>query len=172
MTHVKVLEALRFASLKHRDQRRKDASRSPYVNHLIDVATILAVAEVDDEEVLAAAILHDTIEDTDTTEGELRLAFGDRVTDLVLEVSDDKDLDFKARKQKQIDSAPSKTPGATLIKLADFTSNLRDLPRAWSHERKKSYVDWIEAVFSRLNPVHSGLEEDLRHAIRSASHRL
>ena len=94
------LKALHFAADKHRDQRRKDESASPYINHPIYVAQILSdIAGIDDVEVLCGAVLHDTVEDTETSLNDIELAFGLRVARIVEEVTDDKSLEKKARKQ-------------------------------------------------------------------------
>src|SRR3954453_22443163 len=123
-----ILRALAFAAHKHRDQRRKDPEATPYINHPIAVAHLLAnEAFVDDEAVLTAAILHDTIEDTATTGDELRAIFGDEVAALVGDLTDDKSLSKEQRKQLQITHASHVSPRARLVKLADKTCNLRDL---------------------------------------------
>ena len=126
--------------MKHRDQRRKDADQSPYINHPLQVADLLASEDVE-EDVVLAALLHDTIEDTDTSAEELELAFGASVLSLVLEVTDDKTLDKVDRKRLQIENAPKKSSNAKMIKLADKICNVRDItaasPVGWGRERKK-----------------------------------
>ena len=100
---ARIVQAARFAAEKHKDQRRKDADASPYINHPLAVASVLAVeGGVDDTDVLCAALLHDTIEDTQTTAAELEAIFGDKVTAIVLEVSDDKSLAKALRKEAQV----------------------------------------------------------------------
>jgi len=149
-----ILKACEFAADKHRNQRRKDHARTPYINHPLAVARVLAdEGGVKDAEMLAAAILHDTLEDTQTTLEELRKAFGRRVASLVAEVTDDKTLPKQVRKQRQIDHGPSKSQGAALIKVADKICNLRDLkkspPKQWTRERRRQYRAWaIEVVRS------------------------
>lgn len=146
---ARLLEAASFAADKHRDQRRKDAGATPYINHPLVVARILADAGVEDTEVLMAAILHDTVEDTDTTPEELTTAFGERVCRLVLEVTDDKALDKLERKRLQVVQAPSKSPGAKMVKIADKIANLRDLkasPPNWTEARIGAYVQFAEMV--------------------------
>jgi guanosine-3',5'-bis(diphosphate) 3'-pyrophosphohydrolase len=106
---AELLEAVMFAAERHRNQRRKDAEASPYINHPIALAHLLAtVGAVEDLDVLRAAILHDTVEDTETSEAELRQRFGDAVTDIVMEVTDDKALPKQRRKELQIEHAPHK----------------------------------------------------------------
>ncbi|MGH8704392.1 MAG: HD domain-containing protein, partial [Burkholderiales bacterium] len=119
-----LLRALSFAAHKHRDQRRKDAAASPYINHPIALAEVLAIeGEVSDIEVLAAALLHDTIEDTATSGEELRQQFGARIAGIVAEVTDDKTLPKAERKRAQVDHAAHLSAAAKLVKLADKTCN-------------------------------------------------
>ncbi|PUE15193.1 phosphohydrolase [Limnohabitans sp. WS1] len=158
-----LLQAVAFAADKHRNQRRKDADASPYINHPIALANVLAnEGGVQDVSVLCAAVLHDTIEDTETTAEELRDLFGDQVASVVLEVTDDKLLEKLVRKQMQIEHAPHISPQAKLVKLADKISNVRDIlaspPADWSPERKQAYFDWAAAVVAGLRGVHPGLE--------------
>lgn len=158
-----LVQAVAFAADKHRNQRRKDAEASPYINHPIALANVLAnEGGVQDVTVLCAAVLHDTIEDTETTAEELRAVFGDQVAAVVLEVTDDKSLEKSVRKQLQIEHAPHISPQAKLVKLADKISNVRDIlaspPADWSAERKQAYFDWAAAVVAGLRGVHPGLE--------------
>lgn len=157
------VKAVAFAAEKHRNQRRKDADASPYINHPIALVNVLAnEGGVRDETVLIAAVLHDTIEDTETTAQELRGLFGPVVTSVVLEVTDDKSLEKQERKQRQIDHAPHISNEAKLVKLADKISNLRDLlaspPANWSLARKQAYFTWASEVVAGVRGVHPGLE--------------
>jgi (p)ppGpp synthase/HD superfamily hydrolase len=150
-----VLRAAAFAADKHRHQRRKDHARTPYINHPLAVARVLAEeGGVKDPQILAAAILHDTLEDTETTPKELQREFGARVAALVSEVTDDKSLPKQRRKQLQIDYAPMKSKGAALIKVADKICNLRDLrdspPTHWTVERRRNYTHWALRVIASL----------------------
>src|SRR5438128_10970757 len=121
-----ILSALAFAAEKHRDQRRKNAEASPYINHPIALANMLAnEGHVDDFVVICAALLHDTIEDTETTPEELRAAFGDEIAAIVLEVSDDKLLAKHDRKRVQIEHASSLSYKAKHVNLADKNLNMR-----------------------------------------------
>ncbi len=158
-----VIKAMAFAADKHRNQRRKDVDASPYINHPIGLANVLAnEAGVEDERVLVAAVLHDTIEDTETNEQELIRLFGKEVADIVLEVSDDKALPKAERKRLQVEHAPTLSRRAKLVKLADKICNLRDVasspPTDWALERKQEYFDWAQAVVDGLRGVHPGLE--------------
>ncbi len=158
-----LFRALAFAAHKHRDQRRKDAEASPYINHPIALAEVLAgEGGVADVEVLAAALLHDTIEDTDTTDAEVASAFGRRIADVVAEVTDDKNLAKAERKELQVEHAAHISREAKLVKLADKICNLRDVadqpPKDWSMERRREYFDWAKRVVDRLRGVHPALE--------------
>ncbi|MDP2370518.1 HD domain-containing protein [Rhodoferax sp.] len=167
-------KAVAFAADKHRNQRRKDEQASPYINHPIALANVLAnEGGVDDLTVLCAAVLHDTIEDTETTADELRAAFGPKVASVVMEVTDDKSLEKSLRKQRQVEHAPHISTEAKLVKLADKISNLRDVlsspPADWSVERKQAYFEWAARVVAGLRGVHPGLESvfDCVYARRS-----
>jgi guanosine-3',5'-bis(diphosphate) 3'-pyrophosphohydrolase len=158
-----VIKALAFAADKHRHQRRKDHEASPYINHPIDLAHILVnEAGVRDPLVVVAAILHDTVEDTATTPGELTAEFGPEVSAIVAEVTDDKDLPKHERKRLQEVRAPGASFRAQQVKLADKISNLRDLvtrpPAAWDVERKRAYFDWCKRVVDGVRGRHAALE--------------
>jgi guanosine-3',5'-bis(diphosphate) 3'-pyrophosphohydrolase len=158
-----LLTAADFAARKHRTQRRKDAAATPFINHPLAVARALAEeGGVDDAEVLAAALLHDTIEDTVTSYLELRGHFGTRIADLVAEVTDTKFLGKRTRKRLQLARARRASAEARQIKVADKLCNLRDIlakpPADWSAERKREYFDWAKAVVDRVRGVNAGLE--------------
>lgn len=153
-----LLAAVEFAASKHSTQRRKDHEASPYINHPVAVANLLAnEGGVGDLATLQAAILHDTIEDTQTTYEELVSQFGVEVADLVAEVTDDKMLDKDVRKRLQIDHASHKSVRAAKIKIADKTCNLRDIasapPSDWNGQRKREYFEWAKAVVDGLPDV-------------------
>jgi len=135
-----ILEALDFSAYKHKDQRRKDVGASPYINHSIALAKILCIeGRIEDSTTVCAALLHDTLEDTETTPGELIERFGPVICSIVQEVTDDKSLSQPERKKLQIEHAKSISPKAQLVKLADKIANLRDLadasPVGWDVER-------------------------------------
>jgi guanosine-3',5'-bis(diphosphate) 3'-pyrophosphohydrolase len=158
-----ILRATAFAAAKHRNQRRKDAEASPYINHPIALAdTLVNEGGVDDPAILAAAILHDTIEDTDTTAQELRDIFGAVIAEVVLEVTDDKSLDRDRRKQAQLDHARHLSPRAAQVKIADKISNLRDIlatpPADWSAARKREYFEWAKAIVDAVRGANAKLE--------------
>ena len=167
-TPSQLFEALAFAAHKHRKQRRKDVEASPYINHPIALARTLAVeGGIVDTRTLIAAVLHDTVEDTDTTFEEIRALFGAEVADTVREVTDDTSLDKPDRKRLQIEHAPHMSKRAALVKLADKTSNLRDVasnpPRGWPLARKRAYFDWAKAVvcFVDREPIQAVVPADL-----------
>ncbi|SAK78595.1 HD domain-containing protein [Caballeronia ptereochthonis] len=166
-----LIRAFAFAADKHRNQRRKDAEASPYINHPIALADVLAnEAGIDDERVLLAAVLHDTIEDTDTSHDELVRWFGEEVAHIVAEVTDDKSLPKAERKRLQIEHAAHVGHRAKLVKLADKICNLRDIatmpPADWSDERKREYFEWAKRVVDALRGAHAGLEALFDEAYR------
>lgn len=159
----KLIQAIHFAADRHRNQRRKDVEASPYINHPIALTNVLAnEAFIEDDRVLIAAILHDTLEDTETTETELVRLFGQEITAIVLEVTDDKTLPKAERKRLQIEHASTISRRAKLVKLADKICNLRDInanpPSNWPEERKREYFEWAKAVVDGLRGVHPALE--------------
>ena len=157
-----ILAAAHFAADRHRDQRRRDTV-TPFINHPLALADILASeGGVSDPVVIAAALLHDTVEDTETTLDELEARFGTEVAGIVAEVSDDKALPKQERKRLQIVHAPHISPRAKLVKLADKIANLRDLaarpPADWPQERRAGYVRWSAEVIAGLRGTHAALE--------------
>lgn len=164
---VILLETINFAAEKHRNQRRKDPEATPYINHPIGVARILShEGGVSDIEVLQAALLHDTVEDTDTTVEELDAAFGSTVSRIVQEVTDNRALSKQERKRQQVEHAPHCSHQAKLVKLADKLYNLRDLnrctPQGWSAERVQEYFVWAAQVVNGLRGTNPVLEEKLQ----------
>jgi guanosine-3',5'-bis(diphosphate) 3'-pyrophosphohydrolase len=158
-----VIRALAFAADKHKNQRRKDREASPYINHPIALAQILVnEASVTDPVAVVAAVLHDTVEDTDTTLDELTAVFGAEVAGIVAEVTDDKALSKEERKRLQEVHAPTASFRAQQVKLADKIGNLRDLasspPARWDLERKRAYFDWAKRVIDGVRGRHQALE--------------
>ena len=156
------VRALQFASRKHSFQRRKDPSQSPYINHPIAVVDHLVnVGKVFDCGTLIAALLHDTVEDTDTTQDELNVTFGVEIGKLVGEVTDNKELQAHVRKQLQVEHAPFLSFGAKLIKLSDLSCNLSDVidsPPPWSDQRRYDYLLWTEQVVAGCQGTNEHLE--------------
>ncbi len=163
MDAKRLLQAVEFAAERHRYQKRKDAGESPYINHPIGVATVLAVeAGIEDEALLMAAVLHDTVEDTKTSIEELEACFGAEVAGLVSEVTDDKSLQKQERKRLQVKHAQHASAEVRQLKIADKICNVRDLaahpPVEWSVGRKLGYVDWASEVVEACSGVNPQLE--------------
>lgn len=158
-----LLKAITFAAEKHRHQRRKDPEASPYINHPIDLANVLLnEGGVSDTTALCAAILHDTLEDTQTTTEELAREFGGEICNIVLEVTDNKKLKKHKRKELQVKHGPHLSTRARLVKLADKICNLRDVatnpPTRWPVKRQIDYFDWAKAVIDNLRGANPKLE--------------
>jgi (p)ppGpp synthase/HD superfamily hydrolase len=171
--YVLVLKAADAAARWHVDHRRKGATQEPYINHLLEVASLVAEAtEGKDPELIAAALLHDAIEDQEVPAEIIERDFGPRVLALVKEVTDDKTLDKAARKRLQIEKANTKSQGAKVIKLADKTSNLRSVATSpapdWSDERRLDYIEWAEQVVAGLRGASKWLEDQFDEAARNA----
>lgn len=173
----RLLSAASFAAEKHRDQRRKNVDASPYVNHPLAVAALLAnEGGVTDLDLLIAAVLHDTVEDTDTSQDEIAELFGRAVGDLVGEVTDDKSLPKQRRKQLQIENAPHKSVHAKQLKIADKICNVRDIdatsPANWKRGRKTQYLDWAALVTAGCRGVNPTLDELVERTIAEARIRI
>lgn len=158
---ARVLRATRFASHKHRDQRRKGEGRIPYIHHPVEVAELVA-RDGGPVDTVVAALLHDTLEDTETTPEEIEEQFGSRVLGLVREVTDDGRLGKAERKREQVERAGSLSPEACRIRIADKICNLaslyQDPPHGWSHERKVEYFHWAREVVERARGACPELE--------------
>lgn len=167
-----LIRAAAFAAHKHRNQRRKDSDASPYINHPIALANVLAnEAGLVDSIVLTAALLHDTLEDTDTTLAELEAEFGQTIAGIVLEVTDDKSLPKAERKRLQVEHAAHISQPAKLVKLADKICNLRDVanspPADWPLERRREYFEWARSVVDQMRGTHAILEALFDSAYRA-----
>ena len=171
------LKAMKFSAEKHRNQRRKDEQESPYINHPIEVANVLwTVGDVYDVTTIVGALLHDTIEDTNTTPEEILNNFGKDVLALVLEVSDDKNLPKKERKIKQIKKASFLSFRAKQLKLADKICNISDIanspPQNWSWQRRVDYLEWADSVIAGLRGVNAKLETYFDETLTEAQKKL
>jgi guanosine-3',5'-bis(diphosphate) 3'-pyrophosphohydrolase len=165
------LRAAAFAARKHQHQRRKDVEASPYINHPLEVAAILGEeGGVTDPLTLTAAVLHDTLEDTETTPEELAAAFGPTIRDLVLELTDDKRLPRAERRARQAATATRLSGRAKLIRIADKIANVRDVthhpPARWDLQRRREYLDWAEAVLAGCRGLSRPLEACYEEALR------
>ena len=167
-----ICAAVLFAADKHRLQTRKNKEKTPYISHPIGVAyNVMSFGEVRDSAIIIGALLHDTVEDTQTTFEELKEKFGDTVTGYIKEVTDDKSLGRQERKRLQVINAPHKSKGATMIKLADKLYNVNDLisstPADWSQSRVDNYLQWAQSVVDRLPRVNPKMSEAVDTAINS-----
>jgi GTP diphosphokinase / guanosine-3',5'-bis(diphosphate) 3'-diphosphatase len=161
----RILAAAHFAAQYHATQKRKGEAGEPYINHLIEVAELVAgSSEFLDTDLIMAAFLHDTVEDTSVTPEQLKARFGSDVASLVMEVTDDKSLPKETRKALQVQNAHKKSPRAQTLKLADKISNLRALlsspPANWSLERKRQYFEWARDVVARLTTPNEFLKQE------------
>jgi (p)ppGpp synthase/HD superfamily hydrolase len=168
---ARLLSALSFSAQKHRRQKRKDPDGSPYINHPIEVARVLAeVGQVVDPQILIAAVLHDTLEDTETTPLELEALFGPEVRRLVEEVTDDKTLEKSIRKELQVSKVAGLSPSAKMIRIADKICNVRDVshspPAHWEIPRRREYFDWTERVVMGCRGVNETLEQLFHEVLR------
>ena len=176
MSIPEILRAAAFAADKHQSQRRKDRAASPYINHPLAVAEILSRHGVTNPVVIQAALLHDTVEDTETSREELEREFGEEVAALVMEVTDDKSLPKAERKRLQIEHAPRISDSAKLIKLGDKICNARDVsenpPADWPLDRKQEYLAWTQQVVAGCRGVNAGLERHFDLLLDAAYSRL
>jgi len=173
----KLLKAIEFAADKHKYQNRKDAEKIPYINHPIKVAnTLIQVGKEENLELLVAAVLHDTIEDTDTKPKEIEEKFGKEVLDLVLETTDNKNLPKPVRKILQIKNATKKSDKAKKLQIADKICNVKDIielpPVDWSTRRKLQYFDWAEKLVYKLRGVNPYLENLFDELIKKGRNKL
>lgn len=169
---VQVTRALDYAAQKHVGQRRKGEAKEPYINHLAEVAHLLAEATGGgDTNLVIAGLLHDCIEDQGVKYEELVELFGADVAGLVRDVTDDKNLLKAERKRLQVEHAPHKSTRARMLKIADKTSNLRALavspPAGWDEQRKRDYFAWAQAVVAGCRGVNAFLEAKFDEAWRN-----
>ncbi|MEW6562277.1 MAG: HD domain-containing protein [Pseudomonadota bacterium] len=160
---VRIAEALDYAAVKHVHQRRKGELAEPYLNHVTEVARLIATAtEGKDPNLVIAALLHDTMEDQGVGYDELCLRFGEDVANLVQEVTDDMSIPKPERKLLQQFNASLKSPRAKMLRIADKTSNLHSLlnspPKHWDMERKREYFEWSRRVVEGCRGVNAALE--------------
>ena len=173
----RLLFAVNFAADRHRDQRRKGPDATPYINHPLAVAALLANdGGITDLELLIAAVLHDTVEDTNTSCDEITELFGNAIGDLVAEVTDDKSLPKERRKQLQVENASHKSDRAKQLKIADKICNLRDIdaasPKDWDRDRKTQYLDWALRVIEGCRGINPALDQLFDQEISHARDRV
>ncbi len=173
----RIFKAINFATRKHHGQVRKDQRGSPYVTHPIAVANaIWGLGKVSNDLTLISAILHDTLEDTDTQESEIEELFGEEVLSVVLEVSDDKSQEKMERKRQQVIHAPHLSQAARLIKLSDKLVNCRDIlqspPKNWPIARRREYIQWAADVVAEIRGTNDALENAFDQMLRDAEEQL
>ena len=173
----KFTEAASFAAKKHIGQTRKGKDEAPYINHPLEVVNLLVnLGKVNDYNTLIAALLHDTVEDTDATEDEITEKFGEKIASIVMEVTDDKSLPKAERKQKQVEHAPHLSFEAKQLKLCDKISNITDVmknpPDGWSVKRRIEYVEWGERVVAGLRGVNEDLENHFDKLTKEAKEKI
>lgn len=172
-----LLAAAHFSADKHRDQRRKGSRNTPYINHPLEVAERLnRVGGIENATILAAAILHDTIEDTETTAAELAGLFGPAIAAIVEELSDDKDLHWRDRKRLEIEHAAKVSTAARLIKLSDKTSNVTDTvanpPGDWTLQRRRDYLEFAAKVAAGCRGLNAQLDAEFDSVLKAAQAKL
>ena len=156
-----IINAAVYAAEKHKYQRRKGFNQVPYINHPLKVAEVLINCGEEDINMIIAAILHDVIEDTDATTEELSEKFGATVSQLVLELTDDKELPIAERKELQVQNSQYLSVSAKKIKIADKICNISDIvhyPLEWTLERRLGYLEWTEQVIEGCRGVQPELE--------------
>lgn len=172
MIHIsKFMEAIEFAADKHKFQRRKGYFKIPYINHPLKVCKLLIESGESDDDIIMASILHDTIEDTDTTENDLTDKFGKMVTNLIIEVTDNMSLPEKVRKNLQVINASKLSAKAKMIRIADKIANINDIlsyPINWTKKRKLKYIDWATEVFIRCKGHNALLDAKFEEICRKA----
>jgi GTP diphosphokinase / guanosine-3',5'-bis(diphosphate) 3'-diphosphatase len=149
----KLVNMIRFVEERHFGQKRKSYDLD-FTYHLYEIMLILSNAGVTDKDILMAGLGHDLIEDTDTTQDEIRKQFGDKVTNIILDCTDDRTTKKKDRKLHQIKIASQLDINSRLVKLADKISNLQSLliapPKKWDSQRLYGYILWSRKVVLEL----------------------
>ncbi len=169
---IRIMQAADQAARWHKSQKRKGEAAEPYMNHLLEVAALVAQASDGDATCIIAALMHDAVEDQDVTNAQIRDAYGAEVANIVAEVTDDKSLPKQERKELQVRNAPHKSEAACILKLADKTSNVRALvmtpPTNWDLKRKQTYVAWAKDVVAGLPYKPEGLLAQFSSAVAEA----
>lgn len=170
------IAAAHFAARRHRDHKRKGASEEPYINHLLEVSALLVSVGIEDEEVLAAAVLHDSVEDVGVTFTEIEERFGRRVSEIVAELTDDKGLPRDLRKQLEVERAATASVAAQSIKVADKLSNVRGMlvspPAGWSSRRKRDYCLFAERLVLQCHHAPEALVQKFFEVYRQTMRAL
>ncbi|EFO18322.1 hypothetical protein LOAG_10172 [Loa loa] len=161
-----IIEAVDLAARRHRQQRRKDAAQTPYVNHPIGVAYILtSEGQITDTTTIIAAILHDIVEHTKTTDEEIRKMFGDEIADIVKECTMVRSMKREARMKSELEKASKLSHKAKLVQLADKLNNIRDIergtPLGWTKQHVTEYIIFAKDLLSKIRGIHGPLESAL-----------
>jgi (p)ppGpp synthase/HD superfamily hydrolase len=152
--------ALMLAAEGHANQRRK-SDDAPYINHLIDVMSLLVTIEkVIDSTILCAAILHDSLEDTNITQASILEEFGEDTLNIINALTDDKSLTLAERRKYILNKLPNSSPAIKLIKLADICSNASAIPAGWDLQRIKDYFTWLDTVAKACRPSSEALYQE------------
>lgn len=172
-----VIQAAHFAADKHRDQRRKGVRNTPYINHPLEVAERLnRIGGIEEATVLVAAILHDTIEDTETTRAELARLFGNEIAALVAELTDETGLTWQERKRMEIEHAQHLSHRAKMIKLVDKTCNVADTvtnpPGEWTLSRRRDYLEFARLVADGCRGINAALDAEFDRVMADARAKL
>ena len=157
-----LIDAMEFASWKHRFQRRKQGEA--YITHPVAVCKILRDAGITDPEILAGALLHDTVEDTDATFEEIEQKFGSQVALYVREATDDKDLDKCTRKKTQVEKVKNASFGGKMIKVGDKIHNvsclINEIPCPFEpYTAAQGYIVWCKKVVDQARGLNKQLDE-------------
>jgi guanosine-3',5'-bis(diphosphate) 3'-pyrophosphohydrolase len=171
------IDAILFATKKHQGQTRKDRNHSPYITHPIAVVLVIVeIGKITEPNIIISAILHDTIEDTNTTPKELSQNFGNEVLKIVLEVTDDKSLPKEERKRLQVKHAPDLSYAARIVKWGDKLVNCRDIltnpPEDWPIERRQNYIQWAADVLAQIRDTNPLLEAEFDQMVEEAENEL
>jgi len=170
------LKALSFATKQHSGQVRKGGLGIPYINHPVEVTRVLyELGDVRDMDLLCAALLHDVVEDTETTKEDLEREFGKEIAGIVEEVSDPHELDTLAARKRQIIIAPKLSYSAKLLRLVDKICNVKDIgesPPLWQNGRRLEYIAWATQVVEALKPVNTTLENLFEKVKREALEKI
>lgn len=161
-TLLPYFEALAFAAEQHKYQRRGGYDPLPYINHLIKVSSaIIQIGQEENPDIIIAAILHDVVEDSDTSYEDLAGQFGAPVADIVAELTDDMELPYNQRKALQVEGASKLSLAARKIRIADKASNIQDIftyPLDWKEEKKIAYLENSLTIVDQIRGTHAALE--------------
>lgn len=165
-----ILKAVRYTAKKHQTQTRANAKKTPYLIHLLAVADqVMRIGQCYEESVIIAALLHDSIENTDITYEEIEKVFGLKVASYVKELTEDPKLPLKERKKLQIVHAFHQSKEVALVKMSDKLHNLNTLmtdpPEGWTEKRIDDYFLWAQAVVDNLPASNNPLKEELHKTI-------